>query len=333
MRFDILTIFPGMFESFMRETLIAKAIKKKRMAIYVHNIRRATNDKHHTVDDRPYGGGPGMILKVDPILKTLRMLPKKKKRRIILLSPQGTQFSQKVARRLAGYEQIILISGRYEGFDHRVTKYVDEELSIGPYVMSGGEIPAMVVVETVSRLIPGVIGHPDAAALTRHGWVHERNIAPREEIYLNARPSALDDHGVFDEIVRLHQEDGLWRFVFKNRAEDRLFSHRRTINFEVSDEESRNILAVYPEILRLRHTRHIFLQARGDDGHSDHVLHIDLIEGLGDFTELKARGSAKTTHTQELLELATALGFTPADILEGSYLHLALAQQHEREGF
>ncbi|HCJ52909.1 MAG TPA: tRNA (guanosine(37)-N1)-methyltransferase TrmD [Candidatus Kerfeldbacteria bacterium] len=162
MRFDILTIFPGMFESFMRETLIAKAIKKKRMAIYVHNIRRATNDKHHTVDDRPYGGGPGMILKVDPILKTLRMLPKKKKRRIILLSPQGTQFSQKVARRLAGYEQIILISGRYEGFDHRVTKYVDEELSIGPYVMSGGEIPAMVVVETVSRLIPGVIGHPEA---------------------------------------------------------------------------------------------------------------------------------------------------------------------------
>lgn len=176
-------------------------------------------------------------------------------------------------------------------------------------------------------------GHPDAADLTRHGWVHERDIAPREEIYLNARPSAPDDHGVFDEIVRLHQEDGLWRFVFKNRAEDRLFSHRRTINFEVSDEESRNILAVYPEILRLRHTRHIFLQARGDDGHSDHVLHIDLIEGLGDFTELKARGSAKTTHTQELLELATALGFTPADILEGSYLHLALAQQHEREGF
>src|SRR3989344_5330958 len=112
------------------------------MAIYVHNIRRATNDKHHTVDGCPWGVGPGRILNVDPILKSLRMLPKNKKRRIILLSPQGSQFSQKVARRLAGYEQIILISGRYEGFDHRVTKYVDEELSIGPYVMSGGEVSA-----------------------------------------------------------------------------------------------------------------------------------------------------------------------------------------------
>ncbi|MFH1235497.1 MAG: tRNA (guanosine(37)-N1)-methyltransferase TrmD [Parcubacteria group bacterium] len=162
MRFDILTIFPKLFDSFMRETLIAKAIAKRRMSVHAHDIRRAAVDKHHTVDDRPYGGGPGMILKVEPIVKTLKRLPRKKNRHIVLLTPQGRQFTQYVAKRYASYDQLILISGRYEGFDHRIMKYIDEELSIGPYVLSGGEIPAMVVIETVSRLIPGVIGHPEA---------------------------------------------------------------------------------------------------------------------------------------------------------------------------
>lgn len=168
MRFDILTIFPSLFDSFCSETLIEKAIAKKRIAIHIHDIRRATVDKHRTVDARPYGGGPGMILKVEPIVRTLASLPKKRNRRIVLLSPQGRQFTQTIAKRYARFDQLILISGRYEGFDDRVTRYVDEQLSIGPYVLSGGEVPAMVVIETVSRLIPGVI--KNSAATTEETY-------------------------------------------------------------------------------------------------------------------------------------------------------------------
>lgn len=174
-------------------------------------------------------------------------------------------------------------------------------------------------------------GHPDIDRLGHEGWLHERDITEREEVYLDARPETPERHGIFDEIVRVHQEDGRWRFVFKNRAEDRFFSHRRTINFEVSDEEARNILARYPEILRLRHARRIFRKDGWGGEHARFVLHVDTIAGTETFTELKAQGNAQTTHTQDLLELATALGFAPADIIEGSYLYLALAKQRERE--
>ncbi len=162
MRFDILTIFPNLFDSFLHETLIAKALKKKLISIHIHDIRSQTTDKHHTVDDRPYGGGPGMILKVEPIVRMLRRIPKKKRRRIVLLSPQGKFFTQRIAARYAKLDQLVLIAGRYEGFDERVSRYVDEELSIGQYVLSGGEVPAMAVTETVSRLIPKVIGNAEA---------------------------------------------------------------------------------------------------------------------------------------------------------------------------
>lgn len=162
MRFDILTIFPRLLDSFLDETLIAKARKRKLLDVRVHDVRVQATDKHRTVDDRPYGGGPGMILKVDPIVRTLSRIPKKRKRRVVLLSPQGAFFTQEVARRYAKLDQLILISGRYEGFDDRIKGYIDEELSVGPYVLSGGEVPAMVVTETVSRLVPGVLGHPQA---------------------------------------------------------------------------------------------------------------------------------------------------------------------------
>lgn len=162
MRFDILTIFPRLLDSFRQETLIAKAQKKKLLSVHVHDIRHEAKDRHRTVDDRPYGGGPGMILKVDPIVRTLSKIPKKRKRKVVLLSPQGKFFSQKVAQQYAKLDQLILISGRYEGFDDRIKGYIDEELSVGPYVLSGGEVPAMAVIETVSRLIPRVLGHPQA---------------------------------------------------------------------------------------------------------------------------------------------------------------------------
>lgn len=163
MRFDILTIFPNLLSAFLQETLIAKAIKRKHISIHVTDFRKYAVDKHRTVDDRPYGGGPGMILRVEPIVKALEHLPKKKSRRIVMLNPQGKQFTQRIAARYTSYDQLVLLAGRYEGFDKRISAYVDEEISVGPYVLSGGEVPAMAIIEAVSRLIPGVLGHPDSA--------------------------------------------------------------------------------------------------------------------------------------------------------------------------
>ena len=173
MKFDIITIFPNLFENFLSESLLARAQKKKLLSIKTYDLRKWTTDKHKTVDDRPYGGGVGMVLKIEPIAKAVQSLKSakhktqntkhKQKTRIILLSAKGKTFTQKDARRLAKYDQIILICGRYEGMDERVAKYVaDEEISIGNYILFGGEVPAMVLVEAVSRLIPGVVTKPES---------------------------------------------------------------------------------------------------------------------------------------------------------------------------
>ncbi len=163
-QFDIITIFPEIFDSYFKESIIKRAQKRRLIKIKIHNLRNFTNDPHKTVDDKPYGGGPGMILKVDVIFKAVksivernRRIPKRKKK-IILLSAKGKKFDQKIAKRLSRLRQIIFICGRYEGVDERVAKYIaDEEVSIGDYILTGGEIPAMVIVDTVSRLVPGVI--------------------------------------------------------------------------------------------------------------------------------------------------------------------------------
>ncbi|MCX6738360.1 MAG: tRNA (guanosine(37)-N1)-methyltransferase TrmD [Candidatus Parcubacteria bacterium] len=162
-RFDIITIFPEIFDSYFNESIIKRAQKRKLVKINIHNLRDSATDRHHTVDSRPYSGGAGMILKADIILKAVKKIINRKinnkGRRIILFSAKGKPFNQNKARELAKkYEQVILICGRYEGVDERVAKYIaDEEISIGEYVLTGGEIPAMVVVDAVSRLIPGVI--------------------------------------------------------------------------------------------------------------------------------------------------------------------------------
>ena len=159
LKFDIITIFPEIFKSYFKESLIKRAIDKRLIKINVHNLRKWTEDKRHTVDDKPFGGGLGMVLKVEPIYKAVKAIRKKGKSRVILFSPGVKKFSQKMAYNFSKLDQLILICGRYEGVDERVAKYLaDEELSIGDYVLMGGEIPAMVVVEAVSRLIPGIIG-------------------------------------------------------------------------------------------------------------------------------------------------------------------------------
>jgi tRNA (guanine37-N1)-methyltransferase len=169
MRIDVLTIFPELVASYGRESILKRAQAKGLLDLRVHNLRDWTTDKHHKTDDRPYGGGPGMVMKVEPIDRALRDLagrtlpPRTKKKQIILLSPQGEFFTQKIARELADLDQVILVSGRYEGFDERVRGLVNRQLSIGPYVLTGGELPALVVVDAVTRLLPGVLGDDESS--------------------------------------------------------------------------------------------------------------------------------------------------------------------------
>jgi len=160
--FDIITIFPKLFTCFLNESLIKKAQENKIIKIQVHDLRDWTNDPHKKVDDRPFGGGFGMVIKVEPIYKAVKSLKpnsSKKKSKIILFTPRGKKFNQKTAYQLSKLDRIIMICGRYEGVDERVAKYIaDTEVSIGDYDLMGGELPAMVVIEAVSRLIPGVLG-------------------------------------------------------------------------------------------------------------------------------------------------------------------------------
>jgi len=163
MIFDIITLFPEIFETYLKQSLIGKAQENKIVKVNTFNLRDFTSDKHKTVDDKAFGGGRGMVLKVEPIYKAVQALKKKKqgKTRVILFSPRGKKFNQKMATRFSKLNKLILISGRYEGIDERITKHiVDEEISIGDYVLMGGDLPALVLIETVSRLIPNVIGKP-----------------------------------------------------------------------------------------------------------------------------------------------------------------------------
>lgn len=165
--FDIITIFPKIFDSYFDHSLIRHSQEKKLIKINIWNLRDFTTDIHKTVDDRPFGGGPGMVLRVQPIVDCLDKIKSQKskvkntdqKSKIILLSPRGKLFSQKIAERFSKLNQIVLICGRYEGVDERVRKFIDEEVSIGDYILSGGELPAMIIIEAVTRLIPGVLSN------------------------------------------------------------------------------------------------------------------------------------------------------------------------------
>ena len=171
-RFDVITIFPEIFKGFVSESLLARGQKKKTIKINLHNLRKWTKDKHKTVDDSPYGGGPGMVLKVEPIFKAIKSLrPKIKSKKIktILFSPRGKKFNQEMAKKWAKLDQLIFICGRYEGVDERVADYVaDEVISVGDYVLNGGEVAAMAVVESVSRMIPGFIAKKESAQKEDH---------------------------------------------------------------------------------------------------------------------------------------------------------------------
>ncbi len=163
MRFDIITIFPKIFDSYFGESILKRAQERKLISVHAHDLRKFTTDKHHKVDDSPYGGGAGMVLKIEPVHRAVEFAKRKalsaKRRKVILFSTRGKKFNAAHAKRFALCDQLILICGRYEGVDERVAEHIaDEEISIGDYVLSGGEIPAMVVVDAVARQISGVLG-------------------------------------------------------------------------------------------------------------------------------------------------------------------------------
>ncbi len=158
MHFQIITIFPSFFDSFLSESLIKRGIDKDIFKTTIHDLRSWAEDVHRSVDDRPFGGGSGMVMKVDPIYKAVSSL-RTEDSKVILFTPRGERFTQKKALQLSKVKNIIMICGRYEGVDGRVEEYIaDEKISIGDYVLMGGEIPAMVLIETISRLLPGAVG-------------------------------------------------------------------------------------------------------------------------------------------------------------------------------
>ena len=162
----MITLFPEMFEGVLGESILKRAQEKRLVEIRLHNLRDWAKDKHRTVDDRPYGGGPGMVLKVDVVVPAIEEVTSDERRatsKVILLSPQGKKYNQKMARELAQEERLILVAGHYEGFDERIREFVDEEISIGDYVLTGGELPAMVIIDSVVRLLPGALGDEESA--------------------------------------------------------------------------------------------------------------------------------------------------------------------------
>ncbi|MFA6079056.1 MAG: tRNA (guanosine(37)-N1)-methyltransferase TrmD [Candidatus Omnitrophota bacterium] len=171
MKIDVLTLFPKMFENILGESMLKRAQKKGLAEIVVHNIRDWTTDNHRSADDKPFGGGPGMVMKVEPVyaaledLKALKRRGEKdkgKKSKVILLTPQGKTLDQAAARRLSASARLVLICGHYEGIDERIRRLADEEISIGDYILTCGELPALVLIDTVVRLLPGVLGDDES---------------------------------------------------------------------------------------------------------------------------------------------------------------------------
>ena len=233
MKFEVITIFPDFFESFKNEALIARAQKKGLISINTHFLRDYANDTHRSVDDRPYGGGAGMVMMVEPIQKAVQEIKKQgsqdstldiqkgrilKKTKVIVFSPKGKKFDQAMARRWSKLDQLIMICGRYEGVDERVAQYVaDEEISIGDYVLFGGEVPAMVIMEAVTRLIPGAVGKQ--ASLTDESFNSKgmmAKLSKRLEYPHYTRPEVFEINGKKTKVPKVllsgsHKKIEEWR--------------------------------------------------------------------------------------------------------------------------
>ena len=203
MQFDIVTIFPSLIEAGLGEGVVSRGVERGLLNVAVHDLRRWTTDRHRTVDDMPYGGGPGMVMKAEPLMRAVSEIRETRGTpgSVVLLSPQGRTFSQVEAERLARLEHIVLLCGRYEGMDERVRDMVaTEEISIGDYVLSGGELAALVIVDVVSRLVPGVVGDEQSVAQDSFS----RGLLDYPHY---TRPAEIAGHRVPDVLLSGHHAD------------------------------------------------------------------------------------------------------------------------------
>jgi tRNA (guanine37-N1)-methyltransferase len=173
MKFHLVTIFPAIFDSYLEESILKRAQDKKIVQYKIHNLRDWALDKHHTTDDAPYGGGAGMLMKIEPWWLTLKDLKKTSrvksaKRKVILLSAAGQKWNQTLAKKYSKLEEIVFVCGRYEGLDARIKNFIDDEISVGDYVLTGGELPALTIIDSIVRLLPGVLGNKESIVEESH---------------------------------------------------------------------------------------------------------------------------------------------------------------------
>jgi tRNA (guanine37-N1)-methyltransferase len=217
MIFSVLTLFPGIFDSPLKESITKKAVEKGLISFNIVNIRDFAEDTHKTCDDAPYGGGPGMVMKIEPIYRAMEHLEKTAGRpRYILLSPQGRLFDEGTAIRYARSKHLCLVCGRYEGLDERVLNLVDEEVSIGDYVLSGGEIPALVLMDAITRCVPGVLGN-DQSSIDESfsGGLLEYPQYTRPDTFMDMEVPSVLLSGNHEEIRKWRRREALRKTIFK----------------------------------------------------------------------------------------------------------------------
>ena len=236
MKFDIVTIFPAMIEQPLAAGILGRAIERGTLDVKVRDLRDFTTDRHRVVDDMPYGGGPGMVLKPEPIFRALDAIEAERGRpsAVVMTSPQGTRFTQDEAQRLSRMAHIVFLCGRYEGVDERVRERVTEELSIGDYVLSGGELPALVMIDAIARLVPGVVG--DERSVAEDSFSRGLLDFPQY-----TRPPEIDSLRVPEVLLSgNHAEIRRWR---KREALSRTLDRRPDLlNDAVLDEEEMKLL-------------------------------------------------------------------------------------------
>jgi len=234
--FDIVTIFPAMVEAALAVGVVGRAIDRRLLDVVVHDLRNFTTDRHRSVDDVPYGGGPGMVMKPEPIFKALDAIEARRGSTltVLLTSPQGTRFTQRDAERLGSRQHVVLLCGRYEGVDERVRSRVHEEVSIGDYVLSGGELPALVVLDAMARFVPGVVGDDQSVAEDSFS----RGLLDFPHY---TRPAVVGDLRVPDVLLSgNHQEIRRWR---KQESLERTLERRPDLLEQAAlDDEEREIL-------------------------------------------------------------------------------------------
>ncbi|MEN6498755.1 MAG: tRNA (guanosine(37)-N1)-methyltransferase TrmD [Thermoguttaceae bacterium] len=233
MRFDVLTLFPEIFDGYLGQSLLKLAIERSLVEVRLHNIRDWSKDRHHTVDDRPFGGGPGMVLKVDIVVEAVEAVRAQAPEpgHLVMLTPQGRQLNQAVVEKLATQQRILLLCGRYEGFDERIRQILQpDEISLGDFVLNGGEVAAMAIIDSVIRLVPGVLGHEDSCrddSFSGAGRLLEfaQYTRPREYRGLEVPPVLVS--GNHEEIARFREQDSLERT--RQRRADLLGGEHDTI--------------------------------------------------------------------------------------------------------